>query len=299
MRKRDDEKRGRKAKGRGKRVAKKVLTEAQLATVRRFTEVSRLSSDLVEACKLGLDKYAKHLGMQRHRYFRRINNHFVNEDGVQYEEVIVSKGPVLITSMKGVEIDGYGVMRVKWWVGGSMGMEDWMWVWVYCPSCHLVVHGKPVERRMGVMEIALPDELSGKKMYVYAFFKDRAGWASDTMFAGVVDGERWTEKAKYGRDKVEKGGQKSEKGGQKTEKVSEKGGQKILAAVKKGGQKTQMEIVRIMKEEPVVSTSEMAKRLGVNRSALSKHIKRLKEAGLIERIGGDKGGKWVVKVGDE
>ena len=39
----------------------------------------------------------------------------------------------------------------------------------------------------------------------------------------------------------------------------------------------------------------MSKRLEINRSAISKHIKKLKEDHIIERIGPDKGGKWLIK----
>ena len=39
----------------------------------------------------------------------------------------------------------------------------------------------------------------------------------------------------------------------------------------------------------------MATSLGINRSALSKHLKRLQTEGVIRRVGPDKGGYWEVK----
>ena len=75
------------------------------------------------------------------------------------------------------------------------------------------------------------------------------------------------------------------KGGQKTEKVDRKGGQKT---------KTRDAILnRIIQNEKITST-QMAETLGINRSAVSKHLKKMQEDGIIKREGPDKGGKWIV-----
>ncbi len=39
----------------------------------------------------------------------------------------------------------------------------------------------------------------------------------------------------------------------------------------------------------------MAKTIGINRSAISKHLKKLKEEGIIERQGPAKGGIWKIR----
>ncbi len=85
------------------------------------------------------------------------------------------------------------------------------------------------------------------------------------------------------------------KGGQKTEKVDRKGGQKTEKVGRKGGQKTKDSILSLIASDPFVTTNEMSKQLQINRSAISKHIKKLKEDHIIERIGPDKGGKWIIK----
>ena len=64
---------------------------------------------------------------------------------------------------------------------------------------------------------------------------------------------------------------------------------------RKGGQKTKESILSLIASDPFVTTNEMSKRLKINRSAISKHIKKLKEDHIIERIGPDKGGKWIIK----
>lgn len=77
--------------------------------------------------------------------------------------------------------------------------------------------------------------------------------------------------------------------------ASSKGGQKRWTENRKGGQKTKDSILSLIASDPFVTTNEMSKRLEINRSAISKHIKKLKEDHIIERIGPDKGGKWIIK----
>ena len=79
------------------------------------------------------------------------------------------------------------------------------------------------------------------------------------------------------------------------QKVDRKGGQKTEKVGRKGGQKTKESILSLIASDPFVTTNEMSKRLKINRSAITKHIKKLKEDHIIERIGPDKGGKWLIK----
>ena len=73
------------------------------------------------------------------------------------------------------------------------------------------------------------------------------------------------------------------KSGQKTEKVD-----------RNGGQKTRNAILAMILEDAKVSSIQMAERLGINRSAVSKHLKKLQDEGSIKREGPAKGGKWVI-----
>lgn len=75
---------------------------------------------------------------------------------------------------------------------------------------------------------------------------------------------------------------------------SAKSGQKPV--VRKGGQKTSSEILRSIKEDPKITRSELVKKLEINPSAIQKHIAKLKAAGIIERVGGDKGGHWKINA---
>lgn len=85
-----------------------------------------------------------------------------------------------------------------------------------------------------------------------------------------------------------------EDGGQKTEEVDRKGGQKTQKVDRKGGQKTREAILDLIVTNSRVSSTQMAESLGINRSAVSKHLKKLQEEGLIRREGPDKGGQWII-----
>ncbi len=71
-----------------------------------------------------------------------------------------------------------------------------------------------------------------------------------------------------------------------------KGGQKRV--VRKGGQKRWSEILELIKLNPKITRSELVEKLGINPSAVQKHISKLKNENRIVRIGGDKGGHWKV-----
>ena len=62
----------------------------------------------------------------------------------------------------------------------------------------------------------------------------------------------------------------------------------------KSGQKRWSEVLNLIKENPSISRKELSEKLDINPSAIQKHIQKLKSEGLIERMGGDKGGYWKI-----
>ena len=72
-----------------------------------------------------------------------------------------------------------------------------------------------------------------------------------------------------------------------SEKSSEKGSEK-------SSEKNRDRIVREMKENPSVTIHELATMLSISDRAVSKHIKKLQEEGLVVRVGADRGGFWKV-----
>ena len=81
-----------------------------------------------------------------------------------------------------------------------------------------------------------------------------------------------------------------------SEKVDRKGGQKAKKVDRKSGQETRDAIISLISANQNITTTQMAESLGINRSAISKHLKLMQTKGIIRRIGPDKGGHWEVLV---
>ena len=56
----------------------------------------------------------------------------------------------------------------------------------------------------------------------------------------------------------------------------------------------QQEILVLIRANPKVSYRSLAEQLGINQSALQKHLNHLKDAGWLERVGGTRG-YWAIK----
>jgi len=57
----------------------------------------------------------------------------------------------------------------------------------------------------------------------------------------------------------------------------------------------QREVLTLIQENPAISRQALVDKLGINASAVQKHLDKLKEGGAIERIGGTRG-YWKVKL---
>ena len=84
--------------------------------------------------------------------------------------------------------------------------------------------------------------------------------------------------------------------GSMSEKVDRKGGQKTKKVDRKSGQETRDAIISLISANQHITTTQMAESLGINRSAISKHLKLMQTKGIIRRVGPDKGGHWEVLI---
>jgi len=75
-------------------------------------------------------------------------------------------------------------------------------------------------------------------------------------------------------------------------KELKKGCQKKV--VRKGCQKTADRILKLLKNHPNLTQAGLVAALGISRQAIQKHLSKLKAAGVLRRIGPDKGGHWEV-----
>ncbi len=58
--------------------------------------------------------------------------------------------------------------------------------------------------------------------------------------------------------------------------------------------KREQQLLILIINEPKISRLKISEKLGINPSAKQKHITKLKDKGIIKRIGSDKGGHWEV-----
>ena len=55
---------------------------------------------------------------------------------------------------------------------------------------------------------------------------------------------------------------------------------------------SQTKILQLIEKDPYISLSKLSKFIGISQTAIENNIKRLKESGLLQRIGPAKGGYW-------
>lgn len=70
--------------------------------------------------------------------------------------------------------------------------------------------------------------------------------------------------------------------------------QKVDGKVARELSVTQLKIVNAMKNDPMITAAKLAKQFGMSEYGIRKNIAKLKETGVIERLGSDKTGRWKV-----
>ena len=65
-------------------------------------------------------------------------------------------------------------------------------------------------------------------------------------------------------------------------------------STQKTTQKTTQKILELIKLDPSISRDELAEKCGLTSDGIKYNIRKMREKGLIKRIGGDKGGHWEV-----
>lgn len=77
-------------------------------------------------------------------------------------------------------------------------------------------------------------------------------------------------------------------------KVVRNGGQKENFGGQKQWSENFKKTFELLKEKPQMTRKELAETLKINTSAIQKHIQKLKQLGIIERVGSDKKGFWRI-----
>jgi ATP-dependent DNA helicase RecG len=59
--------------------------------------------------------------------------------------------------------------------------------------------------------------------------------------------------------------------------------------------KTSVQIIDLMKKNPVIKLQEVANQLNLSKRAVEMQVKKLREQGKVKRIGATKNGSWQVE----
>ena len=70
--------------------------------------------------------------------------------------------------------------------------------------------------------------------------------------------------------------------------------EKAIDTSQKTSQKTPQKIIELVRDNPYISTSEMADIIGIDRRNIARNIKKLQDQGIVRRVGPDKGGFWEI-----
>ena len=75
---------------------------------------------------------------------------------------------------------------------------------------------------------------------------------------------------------------------------NKQGGPETSKVDRKSGPETRNAILRLISENASITSREKANKLGINRSAVSKHLKKMQDNDIIHREGSQKSGHWVI-----
>ena len=64
-------------------------------------------------------------------------------------------------------------------------------------------------------------------------------------------------------------------------------------------EKSSEKILHLMEDNPTITAQGIASSLGLTLKGIEKNIRRLRESGMIRRVGPDNGGHWEVLKNDE
>jgi ATP-dependent DNA helicase RecG len=59
-------------------------------------------------------------------------------------------------------------------------------------------------------------------------------------------------------------------------------------------EKTREKIIRLIRNKPSISTKQLSEETGISEKGIEWNIKKMKEEGILKRVGPDKGGHWEV-----
>ncbi|MBR1765494.1 MAG: hypothetical protein IJ745_00465 [Bacteroidales bacterium] len=163
-------------------------TEAQQEHRRLFREMVQTASRLNGALRHGLRQASLEMGMTEGNLFVKMNKDCFRPQGIDYEALELSAGPVAPVAFGPARIDAQGVMHVEFEKNPlrlASSATDEVHVVLYCPAQQRLLQAAPVHRKSKRLSISLPDEWLGMEIHAYGFVTDHRQWASATTYIPI------------------------------------------------------------------------------------------------------------------
>ncbi len=155
---------------------------------------------------------------------------------------------------------------------------------------------EPLEKIMAE-DLSLPRNPILAKLFRVARLAENAGYGFDKMvdgwqsYTGITP--EFTSDTSFTKSVFPKAIQ-SKKSTEATEKVGDRVGEKVGDRVGENLTDNQQLMVTLIREDPYVSAKKLAEKVGISSRKIEENIKKLKDKGVIARIGPAKGGYWKI-----
>lgn len=86
-------------------------------------------------------------------------------------------------------------------------------------------------------------------------------------------------------------------GSENSSEIQSKSSEKVGLSSEKNSKKTvssSKKILELIRHKPAISAAEIAMEIDMSSRGVEKQIKKLREAGIIKRVGADRGGYWEI-----
>ena len=315
----------------------KPMSDEQQAHRKGFGLIAKLSSDLKAAHEIGLHKESlRQKGARRKpttfSCFKHLNRDCFGADGIDYQRVVVSKGPLAKPDITSARLDADGMLTVtfcnRYYDGDP---DDELIIVAYSPRWRGCLLAGPVPRSAEALTAQLPAEWlqASPDIHLYAFFRGKKLHTSDSVYIALADGTSDPineasdpingrfDPIKGSSDPINELGDPingqfdpiNELGdpingqfdpiNEVGDPINELGDpiNEVGDPINEDGDPINIDpinasLYRLIRQDGTLSYAGYAQRLGVSETTVKRHLQALKSQGLILRLGSNKTGRW-------
>lgn len=182
-------------------------TEKQQAHRMLFRDMVQTAGHLTGALRYGLRQASLEQGMTEGNLFVKMNKHCFTPQGVDYENLALSAGPVAPVAFDAATVDAQGVLQVTF-EKNPLHMRadagDMVRLALYCPDLKRLVVSAAVQRRAKRLAVALPDDWAGHAFHLWGFVQDYQQRASECQYIPLAANGEGQEKQSTEHNDYEK-----------------------------------------------------------------------------------------------